>query len=335
MAPRTVVTAAQDIALDMGSFRESRMSPWKALAIYLVAVVAFSALASPWVFRVFQALPSHAALSWLNEVDFQAVLNHLLILSAIGGVLVLLASQRSLSLRTIGLTPSPHALSHVSTGAAVAVGSVAVVLVVGFGSDVFSWDTRKSVARIVSESAITLVAAALLALSEEFFFRGCLLGWLRQRVPRIVALISVTLFFAICHFMNGGRSPSLDEITWLSGFQMLWQYTGRLLSDWRWLPEFVMLVLVGLTLGWCFLQTSLLYMSIGMHAGWVFAGKMLFFVTRMNAGQAKWWFGYGKFLGSPISILAVAVVLVLMLWLCRRSTLSDWIELHDMQRTTS
>jgi membrane protease YdiL (CAAX protease family) len=314
-----VNTATQEIVL-AGPSGQSQTRPWRALALYLLTVVVFSALASPWVFRFLHAIASHgAALGWLKEVDFQAVLNWLLILSAIAGALVLLAAQRSLSLQAMGLAPSPHGLAQVLAGAAVAAGSVAVVLAVGLGSEVFSWDTRKPVAMIVSESATTLLAAALLAMSEEFFFRGCLLGWLRQHAHRIVALAAVTLFYAICHFMNGGRSPSIDEITWLTGFQTLWQYTGRLVGDWRWLPKFTMLVLVGLTLGWCFLQTSLLYLSIGLHGGWVFAGKMLFFVTRVDAGQARWWFGYGKLLGSPISIVAVGTVFLLMLWLCKRS----------------
>jgi len=294
------------------------MKPWKALAIYLVAVIAFSALASPWVFRLFQALASRdAALGWLREADFRSVLNYLLILSAIAGALVLLASHKALSLQTMGLATSPHGLAQVLAGAVVAACSVAVVLAVGLGSDVFAWDTRKTVVTIASDSATTFIGAALLAMSEEFFFRGCLLGWLRQRVHSVAALTVVTLFYAICHFLNGGRNPSIDEITWLTGFQTLWQYAGRRAGDWGWLPNFALLVLVGLTLGWCFLQTSRLYLSIGLHGGWVFAGKMMFLVTRIDGGQANWWFGYGKLLGSPISILAVGIVLVLMLWLCK------------------
>jgi uncharacterized protein len=295
----------------------ARPGPWTMLALYLVAVVLFSGLASPWVFRCLHALASNGALSWLSEVDFQAVLNHLVILSSLGGAVTLLASQRALSLPTIGLARSPNAWAHVLLGLLVAAASVVVVLLVGLRSDVFSWDTRIPAARIATVGLITAVGAGLLALSEEFFFRGCLLGWLRQRVPAVTALIAVTLFFAICHFLNGGRSPSIDEITWLSGFETLGQYAARLGADTRWVPTFLMLVLVGLTLGWCRLQTSSLYLSIGLHAGWVFAGKMMFVVTDINRSQPNWWFGHGKLLGSPVSILAVGVVFAVMLWVCK------------------
>jgi membrane protease YdiL (CAAX protease family) len=172
-------------------------------------------------------------------------------------------------------------------------------------------------------SVITAFGAALLALSEEFFFRGCLLGWLEQHVSRVVALIAVTLFFAICHFLGGAKSPSVDEISWLSGFQMLSQYAGRLAADAHWVPQFLMLALVGLTLGWCRLQTSTLYLSIGLHAGWVFSGKMLFVVTNINRATPNWWFGHGKLLGSPISIAAVGSVLVLMVWVGKRLRARD------------
>jgi hypothetical protein len=97
---------------------------------------------------------------------------------------------------------------------------------------------------------------------------------------------------------------------------MLWHYAAGLSGDARWIPKFAMLVVVGLTLGWCRLQTSSLYLSLGLHAGWVFAGKMLFFVTNINRAQANSLFGHGKLLGSPISILAVGMVFVFMLWIC-------------------
>src|SRR5207245_10218853 len=121
------------------------------------------------------------------------------------------------SLLTMGLAPSPDGLAQVLAGAVVAACSVAVVLAVGLGSDVFAWDTRKTVVTIASDSATTFIGAALLAMSEEFFFRGCLLGWLRQRVHSVAALTVVALFYAICRFVYGGGHSALDRTNGLRG----------------------------------------------------------------------------------------------------------------------
>src|SRR5262249_3526353 len=301
----------------LGRVRPS-MQPFALLVVYLASVVVVSALSAPWLYLGFQAAASHPALAWLREVDFQAVLDYLLIGSAILGAVILLASQRALSLRTVGLQASRKALRHLAFGALVASLSVAVLLPLGLASGVFSWDTRLTVGRIVSVGALAIVGASLLALVEEFLFRGCLLGWLSGRAPRLAALLTITALFAICHFLNGGRSPGIDEITWLSGFRMLGHYASRLAADARWVPQLLMLLLVGLTLGWSRLLTSTLYLSIGLHAGWVFTARMVFLVTDIHRDHGNWWFGPGRFIGSPFWIDAVGAVLVIVVLVGKR-----------------
>jgi membrane protease YdiL (CAAX protease family) len=296
------------------------MKTCRLLAIYLAAVVLFSALAAPWLFRLCQAGMNHAGWpDWLRGITFADVLNRLLLLSAIAGGVWLLASQKALSLRTVGLDPSPNALPHLLLGLVVSISSVLLVWILGLAVGAREWDTRNGVARIWSVTCINLVEAVLIGVSEEFFFRGCLLGWLRQRVPGMFALVVVTVFYALSHFLNPPRyARFVDKLDWLSGFRMLGQYGARLMEDGRWIPECLMLLLIGLTLGWCFLRTGRLYLSIGLHAGWVFAGKMLTFLTDANEEAYNWWFGPGSISGSPITIIVLAVVFLVMVWICKK-----------------
>lgn len=288
------------------------------MAVYLVSVVLFSAIVSPWVFRACQFFGSQGEPfhGW-QGAEFHEVMNRVLLLSALVGAIILLVVHKTMTLQTVGFASSPIAFRHLVLGMSVAVLSVAVVTWVGFSTGTIEWDGSHSRQQDLRFAIGSLIAAAVVAVSEEFFFRGCLLGWLRQRTHAWTALAAVTLFYAICHFMNPPRDyPAETDVNALSGFIMLGQYFLRLIQDAAWLPRFAMLVLVGLTLGWCFLKTSRVYLSIGLHAGWVFAGKMMIFLTDVKKSESNWWFGYGKTIGSPITILVVACVFALMIWIC-------------------
>ncbi|MSR65687.1 MAG: CPBP family intramembrane metalloprotease [Verrucomicrobiae bacterium] len=302
------------------------MKPWRALALYLAVVIVFSTLTAPWVYALLQCLArSPEGPGVLGAWEFREVLNRVLLLSAIAGAVILLRLQNSLTLETLGLARSPLASKHLLLGACVAGLSVVVVMLVGFVTGAFQWDRDLTVPHTIQVGLVTLLIAGVVAVSEEFFFRGCLLGWLRQRTPVMLALVVVTCFYAICHFMNVPKSKAShsektiqDEVRWNSGVEMIARYGERLAQDSAWVQRFAMLVFVGLALGWCFLKTSRLYLSIGLHGGWVFAGKMMTFLTDTNRVESNWWFGYGKTIGSPITIVVVASVFVFMTWICRQ-----------------
>lgn len=295
------------------------MKTWGTLAIYLVAVIVCSALAAPWIYWLFQSVGTEgSALELLGEIKFHDVLNRVLLITALIGAYFLLKSQNALSRETIGWAPSPNASSHLWLGASIAVASVALAAAIGLATNALVWEGELTLATFASETATNLLAGAVVALIEETWFRGCLLGWLRQRTNAFAALGVVTLFYAIVHFMDPPKSAKRIDVDWLSGFAMLGYYGQKLTENASWLGQFILLVLIGLTLGWCFLKTSRLYLSVGLHGGWVFAGKMLTFLTQSNNLSDNWWFGRGKLIGSPITIAVVAVVSGVILWICKR-----------------
>lgn len=295
------------------------MKTWRAALIYLAAVIAFSALSAPWIYHGCLWLGAHSNLfTWLRDVPFHRVFNRLLMLSSFSGGFLLVASQHALSRKTIGLTRSPKSLQHVALGVCVAVLSVAVVVVAGLAVHALSWNESDVATRLGHALISNALVAVIVAVLEETFFRGCLLGWLRQRITPHIALAIVTLFYAITHFLHPTSAiSSADEVHWSTGFTMLAQYGVSLVSDTHWLRQFAMLVLIGLSLGWCFLRTSRLYLSMGLHAGWVFGGKMMLFLASPKNAAEHWWFGSGDVIGSPITIVVMAAVFVLMIWLCK------------------
>src|SRR5690349_71846 len=123
------------------------MKPWRALAAYLVVVIVFSTLTAPWVYALLQFLASST--EWLSGLEFHEVLNRILLLSAIVGAVILLRLNNSFTLETLGLARSPLALTHLLLGACVAVLSVVVVMLVGFATGAFHWDTDHSVPQII------------------------------------------------------------------------------------------------------------------------------------------------------------------------------------------
>ena len=73
-----------------------------------------------------------------------------------------------------------------------------------------------------------LLSAVVVALIEESFFRGALLGALRRRFSWLSALVVMSLVFASVHFLKPPPDVHFPVVTWTSGFvlvpQLFWQY---------------------------------------------------------------------------------------------------------------
>lgn len=289
------------------------MNPWATYAIFLLGVAVFSALVAPWAFW---------AISAFADVRFHEVLNRLLLGTSILGAFWILHRENLLSCQTLGLARSRRFWRDLGLGAGIAIGSVVLVTVLGFAAGVVTWNLDESARRMIGVMATNLLVGAIVGVMEEVHFRGCLLGWLRQRTHAMLALALVTAHYSLAHFLSPPKVAKKIEVEWGSGFRMLGYYLEKHTMNFDWLAQCAMLVLIGLTVGWCFLRTSRLYLSIGLHAGWVFAGKSLTFLTDDVANQNAW-FGAGKLIGSPVVILVLAGVFALMIWICNRPTAKD------------
>jgi membrane protease YdiL (CAAX protease family) len=97
---------------------------------------------------------------------------------------------------------------------------------------------------------IQLLAIFIIALVEEWFFRGFLLQTLSKDYGSTKAMYFSSFIFAMTHFVRP-----------ISGVTKL-------------IPEFFGLFLIGIILAYSTILSDNLYFSIGIHAGWVYIVKI-------------------------------------------------------------
>ncbi|MBN1688677.1 MAG: CPBP family intramembrane metalloprotease [Candidatus Omnitrophica bacterium] len=121
-----------------------------------------------------------------------------------------------------------------------------------------------------------LGAALLIALIEEFFFRGYIYLSLRDRFrwPLFLSLVVTNLFYALIHFIGEDMPFIGPNPTVVDSFRLVMAPFSSL-KDWpSFWPGAVGLFLLGLILSDLFIRSGSLYPSMGFHAGCVFFVKM-------------------------------------------------------------
>jgi membrane protease YdiL (CAAX protease family) len=159
--------------------------------------------------------------------------------------------------------------------------------------------------------------AAAVPLIEEPYFRGALFGLLRKALSWRRALLFLSIFFAVLHFIKPEPgTPRITDVHWYSGLSLVpklfWQFGDPTRVALGWATLFI----VGWILGYTVVRTRSLYMAIGLHAGWVLAMRIFYFVTRRPAGPTIW---VGRELTEGIvPLLMLAGTLAVVVWLLRR-----------------
>lgn len=158
-----------------------------------------------------------------------------------------------------------------------------------------------------------LCTASVVAVLEEFLFRGVILGlFLRVMRPATAAVLS-SLIFAVVHFMKVAKPTVEVSVNWLSGFaQMLHIFSGAPpwpLIGWGLLSLF----LAGLLLALATLWTRSLFLAIGLHAGWIIGQQGLQWLAKFrikSPGELLPWVGPNVVSGGvPTGIIPILVLL--------------------------
>ncbi len=260
------------------------------ICLYFAFVLLFGALIAPALFNLGKGIAGMRIVSedgYLYKVlsgsDFNRYFNRAVLLSALLGLIPLL---KSLKMRRadLGMVPNPRWKSHLAVGFSAAAG---LLLLMGAGYLVFhifdlappaghraaaEWGSRFDAGTIFG-----IVSAAIaVPLLEEFFFRGAIFGLALRTVRPLPALLFVTFFFTIVHFLKPPDSVKLldADVTWGSGFWMVGQVFAKFGNPLFILSEFATLFAVGWILGVARLRTDSLWLSIGLHGGWVFGLKL-------------------------------------------------------------
>jgi uncharacterized protein len=184
--------------------------------------------------------------------------------------------------------------------------------------------TTAGVYAIRENAPWTAIGAALtpaisVAVVEEFFFRGALMGLLLRSMTSRAAILWGVFIFAIVHFMKPpeGMSIADAEVNALSGFTVIGQIFAHFGHMDFLLAEFATLCAVGLMVTLTRMETGRLWAGIGLHAGWVFGLKYFSAITRatkeLRTGDWMPW------IGTNLKIGLVPLVVVLITgWIALR-----------------
>jgi membrane protease YdiL (CAAX protease family) len=288
------------------------MSSLLKIAAYFLGTLVLGAILAPPLFWLGQAAGGWAPLHWLRLTVFQRYFDRAMFLAAL---LLLWPAVRALHIRSwsdLGLQRDPQRWRHAGVGFALAAGLLWML-------GLCLWWRRVYVpARDLglATGAGFLATAIAVAVIEEAFFRGALLGLVQRTASPAVAVAFVSALFAILHFLKPPAHALPDAaVRWTSGFTFLpltfWQFGNPLLV----LGGFTTLFAVGWVLGWARLATRALWLPVGLHAGWVF-GLKTFSERSRHLEPANWWIGQDLLHGlGPVAMVLSTGTL---LWLTIR-----------------
>ncbi len=166
-----------------------------------------------------------------------------------------------------------------------------------------------------------LTTGLVVALLEEFVFRGALTSIFSGLLKPWPLLISVAAFFALTHFLKPPVDAEITQVTMGSGFHMLGLIFSQFGDFYFLAAEFAVLFAIGWVLGYTRLKTNSLWLGIGLHTGWVFGVKTLGPITKRAFDPAAMmpWLGGNLRVGLASCLVVCLTGLVLWLWLNRKS----------------
>ena len=174
-----------------------------------------------------------------------------------------------------------------------------------------------------------MLSGLIVAIVEEFFFRGFVFRWLKGKTPIVIAILLASAFYAATHFLDNGQTFVPDHPTVKDAARLLVGYVEPFTHHWQTIfPEFMGLFLFGITLCLAYLGTNSLFMPMGIHAGVVFAIKFQHsFVRKGPEGLTHHFFGGlpdydGIFEWAVLIVLSVAVWYVVIPYLKRSAVIS-------------
>ena len=159
---------------------------------------------------------------------------------------------------------------------------------------------------------VGLVTGLIVALIEEFFFRGMLFAAVRRESGTASAIILPSLLYAALHFLSGRLRLPADQIEWSSGWAVLERMFIQYAQPLTIADSFLALFVVGVSLALVRLYTGAIAVCIGLHAAWV---CMIFFVQKTTSinpeHPAGWLVGtYDGVIGWAAVIWSGVMVLI-------------------------
>lgn len=283
------------------------------MLVYLLATVLVGALLAPPLFWAAQSLATHGRFAFLERFDFETFFHRALLIAAL---LLLWPLVRSLSIRDktdLQLEKNPRWRRDLIAGLIFSGVPLLCCAAILLATPVYSLRGAVNWPGVFK----MVVAAAVVPIIEELFFRGLILGTLLKSGRRYFAMFVTSVLYSIVHFLKAPEHTS-TVVTWTSGFNSIAhafvQFTDPILVA----AGFTTLFLIGWILADARLETRSLWLSIGLHAGWILTSGVFNKIALRKMIVLPW---LGKNLLVGIVPLAVAGVtwLIVRAWLRRRN----------------
>ena len=306
------------------------------IILYLLATVILAAVLAPPLFWIGKSIAAGLAESSLRENaffedlyvsvaegPFRRYFNRAILVAALVCAWPTVRWIRAGGAKVaLGLQSDPRRWVHLIGGFVVAASFLIAMGYLLLRLEFYHWREEPKEMFILK----ALAAASVIAVLEEFFFRGILMGLVLRTAKPLPTLVGVSVFFALVHFMSPPKEAMLpdDAVTWTSGFWMAGQMLGALANPVFLATSFGILIVVGLILGQARLRTGGLWLSIGLHAGWVFGVKCFGGVSRergrLQRGDFLPWAGEEMSVGFPVGLIPVIALLLngILVWLYLR-----------------
>ncbi|MGH7933371.1 MAG: lysostaphin resistance A-like protein [Candidatus Binataceae bacterium] len=206
-----------------------------------------------------------------------------------------------------------------SAGGGLVLALVAMVILFAIASAMGAGG-RDAVAAVVVRAARYALAAVVIAIIEESFFRAFLLGGMTRDFGRQGALVVSAAIYSLTHIVRAPAHYYLASYHPGAGLHNLALSAERLIHPVAALPTIVGLFLLGVVLGEAFLLTGTVYFSIGLHAGFVIGAKSWPVLGDHGARMPLWLAGTGPVPligGAAAWLMALIVMAILPLLLGR------------------
>ena len=294
---------------------KSAPAPLRLLA-YFSAVVLMACLISPPLYWAGNALAEGGVLPFLKGFPFHRYFSRSLQISAL---LMLWPAFRWVGIRSaadLGLEPNPMRWRDFAVGVVAALLPV-VLLAVGYlGFGVYGLKNNLPLSGVLR----VLVTAPVVAVVEEFLFRGVLLGLCLRSMRPFAAVLVSSAAFAVVHFMRVAKPAKAFAVGWASGFEQLPLAFSSAPAWPLWGWGMLALLAAGLILACATMKTKSLSLAIGVHAGWVLGQQGLQFVAKFRVkppGALLPWVGPNVVSGAvPTGLVSMGALLIAAIIVC-------------------
>lgn len=287
------------------------MQPGRVLVVFALAVFVGGALLAPWLYALAQWGAGHfPALEPLARNPFHRFVNRAMLVLALAGIWPLMRTLGMRSWREIGWVSPRGEFSRLGWGFALGFAALALVAVLALLAGAWELNPQLEAIRFLRKLLSALVTAVVVAILEETFFRGAVMGALRRVHSAGTALLASSMIYALVHFFQRPESPA--TVRWYSGLQILLRMLHGFV-DWQSLvPGFFVLTLAGLILGVAYLRTGNLYCSMGLHAGWIFWLKFCGVVAVVRPEADAWIWGSRKMIDGWLALAVLACLFLII-----------------------